>query len=91
MIINTSSSSSTSIIRATFDDDPRSMVQWNRAILLDESHKLDLWPWDQGPRPKRGKSRLNLHGTILEVTSIGLKDPPPQKKKAYDLKNQDAS
>jgi uncharacterized membrane protein len=26
---------------------------------------------DEGPRPKGGKSRLNLHGTILERKSIG--------------------
>ncbi len=44
----------------------------NRAILLDESHELDPWPLDEGPRPKGGKSRLNLHDTILERKSIGL-------------------
>jgi hypothetical protein len=26
---------------------------------------------DEGPRPKSGKSRFNLHGTILEGKSIG--------------------
>jgi hypothetical protein len=40
---------------------------------LDESHKLDLWPLNEGPKPKSDKSRLNLHGTILEEKSIGLK------------------
>jgi hypothetical protein len=30
----------------------------NREILLDESHKLDSRPLDEGPRPKSGKSRL---------------------------------
>ncbi len=44
----------------------------NRAILMDESHELDPWPLDEGPRPKGGKSRLNLHDTILERKSIGL-------------------
>ncbi len=43
-------------------------------ILLAESHKLDPWPLDEDPRPKSGKSRLNLHGTILKGKSIGL-DP----------------
>jgi len=43
----------------------------NRAILLDESHELDPWPLDEGPRPKGGKSRPNLHGTNLERKSIG--------------------
>jgi len=27
---------------------------------------------DEGAKPKSGKSRLNLHGTILEGKSIGL-------------------
>jgi hypothetical protein len=39
---------------------------------LDESHKLDPWPLKEGPQPKIGKLRLNLHGTILEGKSIGL-------------------
>lgn len=30
--------------RATLDEDPRSRVQWNRAVLLGESHKLNPWP-----------------------------------------------
>jgi hypothetical protein len=45
---------------------------------LDESHKLDLWPLNEGPKPKSDKSRLNLHGTILEEKSIDLK----KKKKS---------
>jgi hypothetical protein len=43
--------------------------------------KLDSWPLDASLSPKSGKSRLNLHGTILEGKSI---DSDPQKKK--DLK-----
>jgi hypothetical protein len=38
---------------------------WMRAINLDPR------PLDVGPRPNRGKSRLNLHGTILEGQAIG--------------------
>jgi hypothetical protein len=38
----------------------------NTTILLDESHKLDLWPLDEGERLKSGKSKLNVHGAILE-------------------------
>jgi hypothetical protein len=55
-------------VRATLDESPRSrVVQLNKAILLVESHKLDPWPLlDESRRPKSGKSRLNLHGTILE-------------------------
>jgi hypothetical protein len=38
---------------------------------LDKSHKLDACLLDEGPRPKGGKLRPNLHGTILEGISIG--------------------
>jgi len=43
---------------------------------LDESHILDPWPLDEGPRPKSGKSKL--HGTIPEGKSIG--SDPKEKK-----------
>jgi len=49
----------------------RSKAQWNREILLDEGHKLDPRALDEGPRLESGKSRLNLHGTILDGNSIG--------------------
>jgi len=58
-------------LKTTLDEDPRSMVHWNRPILFNKSHKLDPWPLDEGPRPKSGKSRLNLDGTIFEGKSIG--------------------
>ncbi len=58
------------VLRATLDEGLKFSVQWNRTILLAESHKLDPWPFDEGPRPKSGKLRLNLHGTILEGNSI---------------------
>jgi hypothetical protein len=48
---------------------------------------LDLGPLDEGPRPKSGKLRLILHGTILEGKSIGLEI----NKKVDDLENQYAS
>jgi hypothetical protein len=60
---------------------PRFRIQWNRAILLDESHKLDPWTLDEGPRPKKWQvERLNQHGTILEGKSIGW--DPPKKQRA---------
>jgi hypothetical protein len=42
---------------------------------------------------KSGKSRLNLHHTILEGNSIGSNHKPKKRaqRKAHDLKNQDAS
>jgi hypothetical protein len=39
------------------------------------------WSLDEGPRPKTGKSRLNLHGTILEGKSIGLNQKKHRAKK----------
>jgi hypothetical protein len=64
----------------TLDEGPRSRVQsWNRAILLDESHKLDPQPFYEGPRSKSDKSQLNPHDTILEGKSIDLN---PQNKRA---------
>jgi hypothetical protein len=55
-------------------------IQWNRATLLTESHKLDTSPLKEGPRPKSGKLRLNLHGTILEGKSVGS-DPTKDLKR----------
>jgi hypothetical protein len=54
---------------------------------------LDPWHLDEGPISKSNKLRLNLHGTILEGKSIGLNPPKKNtlKKRAHDLKNQDAS
>jgi hypothetical protein len=40
---------------------------------LAESHKLDPTPLDEGPRPKSGKSRLNLNSTVSEGKSTVLK------------------
>jgi len=56
---------------------------------LVESHKLDPRPLDVGWRPKSGKLRLNLHGTIFERKSIGS-DGKKKKKRAHDLESQDA-
>ncbi len=53
------------ILRATLDKGPRSKDQWIQAILLVESCKLVPRPLKEGPRPKSGKLRLNLHGTCF--------------------------
>ncbi len=63
---------------------------------------MDPWPLDEGPRPKSGKSWLNLHGTIFEGKSIGSHQKKKKKKKkigkkkrvskrAHDLETQDVS
>ncbi len=41
-------------------------------VFLDERHKLDASPIDEGPRLKNDKLRLNPHGTILEGKSNWL-------------------
>jgi hypothetical protein len=63
---------------------------------LAKSHKLDPLPLFEGLRPKSGKSRLNLHGTIWEAKSIGLNKKKralkkKKKERAHDLKNQEVS
>jgi hypothetical protein len=67
------------LLRATLDEVPKSRVQRNRPFLLAESHKLDENLWSES-----GKSRLNLHGTILEEKSIGSDS---QKKKRAKLES----
>jgi len=48
-------------------------------------------PLDEGPRPKSGESRLNLHGAILEEKFNWFKPKKTElKRRAHDLKNQDA-
>jgi hypothetical protein len=47
---------------------------------LNEKHKLDPWPLNEGSRPRSDKSRVNLHGTIFVVKSIGLN--PKKEKRA---------
>jgi hypothetical protein len=46
--------------------------------------------FNESPRPKSDKLRLNQHGTTLEGKSIGSDRKKELKKRAYDL-NQDAS
>jgi hypothetical protein len=56
---------------------------------------LDPQPLDKGPISKSNKLRLNVHVAILERKSLGLKPKEKKKKqlkrRAHDLKNQDAS
>jgi hypothetical protein len=55
---------------------------------------LDPFLLDEGPRTKSGKSRPNLRGTILEGKSISSNPiffKKELKRRAHDLRNQDAS
>jgi hypothetical protein len=79
--------------RAILDEGPK--FQWNRTILLAESHKFDSRPLDERPRPKSGKSRLNLHGTHFGGRFNWFRPKTKTKEKgaqtkACDLENQDA-
>jgi hypothetical protein len=56
-----------------------------QGLVGSRSHKLNPWSLDEGPRPKSGKSSLNIHDVILEVKSIGL----DQKRKG--LKERESS
>jgi hypothetical protein len=47
------------------------MYQSIQAILLVKSFNLVPRPLDEGPKPKSGKLRLNLHGTCFGGKSIG--------------------
>ncbi len=73
-------------IRATLDKDPRSRDQ---AILLVESFKLIPRPLDEGPRPKSGKLRLNLHGTCFGV-KFNWFGPKNSAKRRVDLETQES-
>ncbi len=77
-------------LSATLDEGPRSRDQWIQAILLVESFKLVPRPWDEDPRPKSGKLRLNLHAPVLEGKSIGLDQKNSAKRRAPDLENQES-
>ncbi len=76
---------------ATLADRPRLRVQWNRAILLAESHKLDPWPLDEGGAKTkkwqikaqstmapfwRGKKELKKESSWFEDNNI-YNPPPP--------------
>jgi hypothetical protein len=58
-------------------------------ILLVESFKLVPRPLNEGPRLKRGKLRLNLHGGTYFREKINWFRPKDDVKgKAPDLENQ---
>jgi len=59
---------------------------------LDVSHKLDPWPLDEGPQSKSDKLRLNLIGTIFggQINCVEPQKKLLKKRRAHDLKNQDA-
>jgi len=47
-------------------------------------------PLDEGPRPKSGKLRLNLHGTCLGGKINWFEPKNSAKRRAADLKNQES-
>jgi len=81
-----------SAIKSHFlNEGPRSKVYLKRTILWNENHQLDPQSLDEDPRPKSGKSRLNLDGTILKGKSIGSNPKRKLKKRAHDLKTYETS
>jgi hypothetical protein len=52
-----------------------------------KAHDLENQDASIDPKPKSGKSRLNLHGTILEENSIGS-NPQTQQKRAQTNKRK---
>jgi hypothetical protein len=71
--------------RATFNEGPRSRVQWNRAILLDEGHKLDPQPLDQGPSKTQKWQIEAKYSTILEGKSTWF-EPTQKRKKSLKMR-----
>jgi len=64
---------------------PNVIEQTNWMIAINWTHSL----LHEDPRPKSGKSRLNLRGTILEEKSIGSDQKEIKlTRSAHDLKNQ---
>jgi hypothetical protein len=69
-------------LRATLDEGPKSGVECNnKAILSDESHILDPRLLDEGPKPKSGKSRLNLTWQPPFGRGKSIVSHPPKRKK----------
>jgi hypothetical protein len=77
-------------LRPTLDQGPRTSDQWIQAILLVEIFKLVWSPLDEGPRPKSGKLRLNLHGTCFggKINRFGPKNSA--KRRDPNLENQES-
>jgi hypothetical protein len=76
-------------LSVTLDKGPRSRDQWVQAILLVESFKLVPRPLDEGPRPKSGKLRLNLHGTCFGGRMNWFGPKNSVKRRAPNLENQE--
>jgi hypothetical protein len=59
---------------------------------LAEAHILDPWPLDEGPKPKSGKSRLNLYmAPFYREYQLVWTQKKELVRRAHDLENQDAS
>jgi len=64
-----------------------------RELKQKKAHDSENQDASMDRRPKSGKSRLNLHCTILEGNSIGSNHKPKKRsqKKVHDLENQDTT
>jgi hypothetical protein len=77
-------------LRATLDKGPRSEDQRIQAMVVVESFKLVPRPLDEGPRPKSGKLRLNLHGTGSGWKMNWFEPKNSVERRAPDLENQES-
>jgi hypothetical protein len=62
---------------------------WIQTILLVKNFKLVPRPLDEGPRPKSGKLKLNLHNAYFggKINWFGPKNSA--KNRAPNLENQE--
>jgi len=60
------------------------MVQWNNAILLAKSHKLDPWPLYEGLRPKKWqiKAKPTWHHLENKINWFEQKKKKIKKKES---------
>jgi hypothetical protein len=72
-------------------------MKWsNGTFLLNESPKLESWPLHEGPKTKKWqiKDKPTWHHVGVKINWFETTPPPPAlelKRRAHNLKNQDAS
>jgi hypothetical protein len=77
-------------LRVTLDEGPRSRDQWIQAILMVKSFKWVPRHLDEGPRPKSGELRLNLHGTCFGGKINWFRPKNSAKRRAPNLEKQES-
>jgi hypothetical protein len=78
-------------LRATFDEVQGPGSNEIEQALLDESHKLDPQPLDEGPWPKEWQIEDEPTWHHFEEKSLGSDPKQELKMRAHYLKTQDAN